>query len=228
MNYEFYIKVNLPASRQAEVLEWAQRVLRKRERLDYTEVEHILDFLGSDRSPTRLRRASYEQMLKGAEKWQKSLEKRGERFREEASDVKRVLSYPASGMVWVRLVGRAAYAREGFLMSHCVASYFGKAGHYVYSLRDAENKPHCTVEFSVNGNSIQQIKGKGNGSIHPRYVRYVISFLKKKKVPVRSQELANLGYMELTGLYKRLSAKYPEFKWMTLDGRKYLYLESAK
>jgi hypothetical protein len=57
-------------------------------------------------------------------------------------------------------------------MSHCVASYYGRDT-VIYSLRDSNNNPHCTIE---DGN---QIKGKGNGSVDPKYIDYVVKFLEK-------------------------------------------------
>ena len=57
------------------------------------------------------------------------------------------------GFKFVLLKSESAYAREGKIMSHCAASYFGRNSK-IYSLRDENNNPHCTIEED------NQIKGK--------------------------------------------------------------------
>lgn len=126
------------------------------------EIEHIIDYLISKDAPARLRGMAYAEAKSNAEKWVKAQAKKGEDIKETDKDTETVLDFN-DGFRIVKLVGENAYKREGFLMRHCVASYFGKNTE-IYSLRDKDNLPHCTMEKD------QQIKGKGNGDIHPRYV----------------------------------------------------------
>ena len=78
-------------------------------------------------------------------------------------------------------------------MSSCVASYYGKDVK-VYSLRDKFNNPHCTMEKD------QQIKGKGNGDIDPKYVGYVVKFLEISEMTVGENEMNHLGYVDISGI----------------------------
>jgi len=214
-----------------EVKYWVEHNLAnylKKNPENQTEVEHIIDFLNSDMAPVRLRKMSYSEAKNGAEKWTSLLVKRGNSIDETDADVKKFIRYK-SGYKWVQLVGENAFKREGALMSHCVGSYYGKTGVKVYSLRDPNNKPHCTIEV-VGDSNIQQIKGRGNGSIHPNYIRFVLSFLRKLNVPVRESELQNLGYISLdefsNGLTDYVRAKYPNAKFKKINGKEFFYVNS--
>jgi hypothetical protein len=78
-------------------------------------------------------------------------------------------------------------------MSHCVASYYWRNVN-VYSLRDKQNNPHCTIEEN------QQIKGKWNGKIDPKYINYVVKFLEKLGMTVWENEMKNLWYYKLDSI----------------------------
>ena len=82
-------------------------------------------------------------------------------------------------------------------MRHCVASYYGNSA-VIYSLRDAENMPHCTMEKG------SQVKGKGNGSIHPKYVGYIVAFLEEIGMTVGDNEIQDLGYFNAEKIKKDL------------------------
>ena len=145
---------------QDYTIEWIKK--RIPENCDIQEAEHVIDYMLSDKAPKRLEHATYEQMKNNTEKWNKTLIKKGKKVKETEDDVEVILDF-GDGFKFVKLVGKKSYEREGFLMRHCVASYFGKDTE-IYSLRDNENNPHCTIEKDI------QIKGKGNGEIHPKYI----------------------------------------------------------
>jgi hypothetical protein len=44
----------------------------------------------------------------------------------------------------------------------------------------------------------KQIKGKGNGDIHPKYIKYVVAFLEKTGQEVRESEMNHLGYVDIS------------------------------
>ena len=158
------------------------------------EVEHILDYLVQ--SGKKVSQMSYPEAKKLSDAWMKSQVKKGSAIEELPSDTEVILDFK-DGFKVVKLVGENAYKREGFLMSHCVASYFGKAVE-IYSLRDKDNMPHCTMEKD------QQIKGKGNGDIHPKYIGYVVSFLEKVGMTVGDSEMSHLGYVNIENLLPEL------------------------
>lgn len=87
------------------------------------------------------------------------------------------------GYDWVSLSSRQNLARESKLMQHCV----GHNPHYyeeiqngrckIYSLRDKNNNPHCTIQVSSKDNSVIQIRGKQNTVVVPKYHRACSEFL---------------------------------------------------
>jgi len=152
-----------------------------------TEIEHILDYLYST---NKIFKIGYITIKEKADKWSKKLQKLSSKDKEkEEKDYEVVKKW--RGFKMVKLISKSAYNREGRLMNHCVSSYYGKNDD-IYSLRDKNNKPHCTISKSS-----QQIKGKGNGSIHPKYIKYVVEFLEYLKIDVRDSEMKNLGYVNI-------------------------------
>ena len=195
MQYEKYKKYAQAQGANTEVVSWVTTNLvnaLKKITEDQTEIEHIIDYLVSDDAPRRLRKMSYDEAKNNAHKWNKKLQKLGNSIVESDGDTELLKDF-GDGFKIVKLIGKNAYEREGFLMRHCVASYYGKDTE-VYSLRDAKNMPHCTMEKD------QQIKGKGNGSINPKYVGYIVAFLKEIGMGVGDNEMKNLGYVNVENL----------------------------
>jgi hypothetical protein len=83
---------------------------------------------------------------------------------------------------WCELTTPEALDREGKLMGHCVGSYADlvRSQHVrIFSLRDAKNHPHVTLEISqrYDTKSINQVKGKRNQPPVGKYAGYVRDFL---------------------------------------------------
>ena len=195
MQYEKYKKYAQAQGANTEVVGWVTTNLvnaLKKITEDQTEIEHIIDYLVSEDAPKRLRKMSYDEAKNNAHKWNKKLQKLGNSIVESDGDTELLKDF-GDGFKIVKLIGKNAYEREGFLMRHCVASYYGKDTE-VYSLRDAKNMPHCTMEKD------QQIKGKGNGSINPKYVGYIVAFLQEIGMGVGDNEMKNLGYVNVEKL----------------------------
>ena len=151
------------------------------------EVEHIIDYL-IFKDFSSLQWASYDLLKAKSQKWINQLSQNVASIDEEYGiDIEIVLDFE-DGFKIVKLVSESAYRREGALMSHCVASYFGKNVE-IYSLRDEMNKPHCTIEKDT------QIKGKGNQEISIKYILYIVKFLEWTGMKVRDNEMKNLGYI---------------------------------
>lgn len=232
-NYFQIVQVSdLNDTKKSEIKYWLDHNLvnyLKENPEDQTEIEHIVDWFMSDKSPDRLMKMSYDTAKEQTDKWVKTLHKKSCGIIETEQDVKVCMKFD-NGFRLVKLVGKPAYDREGSLMSHCVSSYFGRKECEIYSLRDSENNPHCTFEISNNGKYIQQIKGKGNGPIHPKYIGGVINSLKYFNIEVRDSELSNLGYIHLEKDYWDLLYKcYEEssIKYMMFNNKKFLYKHSV-
>lgn len=150
-----------------------------------TEIEHILDYLYSH-PKLDISKIGYTTISAKAEKWMKKLQTLSTKDTEvEGTDY--VVDFDfGDGYRMVKLLSQEAYNREGKLMSHCVSSYYGR-DEVIYSLRDANNKPHCTISDASG-----QIKGKGNGSIDPKYIDYIIRFLESKEIKVSENDMKNL------------------------------------
>ena len=159
------------------------------------EVEHILDWIVMT-APKNLHNISYLQAKTKTEKWSQKLQKDASNITELPEDTEVVLDFK-DGFKIVKLVGENAYKREGVLMRHCVASYYGRDVE-VYSLRDEHNNPHCTMEKD------QQVKGKGNGDIDPKYIEYVVKFLEWSGMEVGDSEMKHLGYINVDKFKKYL------------------------
>ena len=89
------------------------------------DIEHILDYLCSDKAPKRLKKMAYKEAKSNSEKWLKTLIKKGKKIKEEADDIEIILEQN-KGFKWVKLLTDNAYTREGTLMRHCV----GGGGYY--------------------------------------------------------------------------------------------------
>lgn len=220
MNKQEIIKYAKGMNCAQDVFDWIEKHLAahlKKNDLEQGEVEHIIDYFASDKRPERLAKMSYEQAKANTEKWNKALAKKGKDIEELEADVELLKDF-GDGFRIVKLVGESAYKREGFLMAHCVASYFGK-NKEVYSLRDAKNMPHATLEKD------QQIKGKGNGSISPKYIHYIVEFLKEIGMSVGDSEMENLGYYKIDNKLEQLICdNFKDVQIFKNKSTKYLYL----
>lgn len=188
------------------------------------EIEHILDYLLSNAAPKRLRSMSYSEAKDGADKWTKALSKKGRHYVENEDDIEIIDCPLDNGFTWVKLKSERAYQREGKLQSNCVASYYGKKHCDILSLRDKNNNPHATIELIVADKSIEQIKGKGNGEIHPKYAEYILQLFNSLDVKVREYELSNMGYYVITSTQlKTLNRMFDGVKILTFQNKYYYY-----
>jgi len=183
-----------------EVLNWLSTAAKnalKKQKTTVNELEHILDYLVSDKAPKRLSKMSIDQAKSNTEKWVKANQKKGRNLVDTKRDIETVLKFD-DGCSVVRLKTKKAFEREGFMMSHCVGGYSPDTGDYdIYSYRDQYNNPHATFEVRKNSDEVAQIKGKGNGDIHPKYINPVLEFLKFLGMDIRPNDMKNLGYYHI-------------------------------
>ena len=232
-NYKNYINglCNKTETRE-ELTLWVDTVLTnylKENPENQGEIEHILDyFIAKDKKLSkrnkklRLKKMSYKDAKRLSKEWVEKMNKKAGEIVETEDDVSE-LKKLGNGLRLVKLVGENAYKREGKLMSHCVGSYFGKSNVEIYSIRDNKNMPHCTME--ITDKDVNQIKGKGNGSIHPRYIGAVLKALKFIGKEIRKSELIYLGYRELTDeTFKFYNERFKDFKYMNYQGSVFMYV----
>ena len=117
------------------------------------------------------------------------------------------------GFTFVSCLDAQSIKREGKLMNHCVGSEaqgyirdVAKGTLQIWSLRDPNNNPHCTIEYKVRTKTINQIKGKRNNGITKTYQPYVLEWLKlAEKTNLISTfnpaDLMNLGILSQDGVW---------------------------
>ena len=175
-----------------------------------TEIETILDYLFSN-PKVNISKIWYKTILEKTEKWHKKLSQLETKDDEEVwVDYEIVLDFK-DWFKFVKLISQNSYNREWKIMSHCVASYFWRKVN-IYSLRDSNNKPHCTIEEN------QQVKGKWNWSIDPKYIDYVVKFLEHLRMSVWENEMKNLGYYKLEKIDKNLTSNYL-YNWYIYENK---------
>lgn len=182
-----------------EVIGWLNTVYKNYSARNPTshEIEHIIDFLVSPVAPTRLRKMSYADAKRKSDEWSKSQQKKGKDLVDSDDDIEMIHDFN-DGTKIVRLKTKNAFQREGFLMSHCVGGYSPDDKNcLIYSYRDSKNIPHATFEVRKDQESINQIKGKGNGPIHPKYIHPILGFLKSIGMEIRPNDMQNLGYFHI-------------------------------
>lgn len=184
-----------------EVLDWLNTaakayLVKSKTRVSHSEVEHIIDWLVSGKAPTRLRKLSYMDAKRKADEWTKRNQKKGRGMIDTDQDIETIHDF-LDGTRIVKLLTKNAYLREGTIMGHCVGGYSLNQDVHIYSYRDKKNMPHATFEVQKRSNEIVQIKGKGNGDIHPKYIHPILAFLKSIGMDVRPSDMKNLGYFHV-------------------------------
>lgn len=122
--------------------------------VNQTEVEHILDFLYHNKVKD-VSKISYQHFIDKTKKWDKKLQ--SIKLKDDSDGIETILNLD-NGFKFVKLISKESYEKEGKLMSHCVSSYYGKSESIIYSLRDKNNNPHCTIEQTNNETDVTQIK----------------------------------------------------------------------
>lgn len=197
---ESFIEYAKGMSARDEVISWLNQIvgsaLKKNRQVSQSEIEHIIDYLASPAAPSRLMKMSIAQAKESADKWSKSNQKKGRSITDGDSDLQVIHQY-SDGSRIVKLITNKAYEREGFFMSHCLGGYQVSKDIEIYSYRDSKNMPHATFEVRKSGGEVVQIKGKGNGPIHPRYIMPILDFLTSIGQKPRPSEMKNLGYYHI-------------------------------
>lgn len=142
-------------------------------------VDHIVDWMESkdaERHRKRLLRMSVPDAYRLSILWTRKLHKKSKKLKkknQELETVETVLEFD-DGYFFVKLKDEISYLEEGEKMGHCVGGYYGRDCE-IYSLRDKDNNPHCTIE--VRNRECYQIKGRANGDVVEKYHHHVKNFL---------------------------------------------------
>lgn len=204
--------------------EWIETILKKyQDKYEPapSEIEHILEFLEKHPKTKVSTRVSYLSMRKKASDWIIRLNKKNKNLKEEG--VVQVIREFSDGSSFVRLLDQTAKDWEGKHMGHCVASYTKHSG--IYSLRDANNFPHCTVE--VVDWCIKQIKGKANKEVSFQYHLQVLEGIKKANIHLTGRDIKHIGFVNLTTEEKMiLKEHFDNAIWFEIEGVQYFNIHS--
>ena len=223
-----YIEYAKSMEAREEVINWVNVILssglKKEVKISQGEVEHVLDYLCSNASPKRLMKMSITQAKSNTKKWVAANQKKGKNLVDRDEDIKTIHNFVCGSSI-VELVSTKAYKREGYLMSHCLGGYELNDNRAVYSYRDKKNLPHATFEVVKDNNEILQIKGKGNGAIHPKYIEPILAFLQSIDQTPRPSEMKNLGYYHITSEMEYLIKNVAGYENQTtyINGELYAY-----
>ena len=169
---------------------------------DSNEKNHLIDFLTHEYSLKNSINFSYSQCVSKADAWVTKLNQKNL----SQIDLGRVDTFFEEGPYKiVKILDQVARNYEGAKMGHCVAKYKDEAA--LYSLRDKENIPHCTIE--IRDGKVNQISGRANSSVSPKYIGFLISFFQKINIAIPKDILKLMGYVhnpEALMLIKKLSS----------------------
>lgn len=198
--------------------------LKKEKKVDYSDLEHIIDYFLATQDPNKnLMGFSYKDAKKKAKVWVEEMNAKAAKITETEQDTERVFTVNDK-LHWVKLLTKAAYEREGYLMGHCIGSYSPEESDN-YSLRDIYGKSHATLEVTKEGDYIKQVQGKSNKGIHPKYIDAVLSFHKHLGIPINDNYLPKLGYAQFTEKAGEIIEKVnPTRKFIIRDNKKFYYI----
>lgn len=194
-----------------------------------TLISHLIDFFNANPNLPRLERMSVENVEHAAEAWIKQMNAKAKREPDDPTQVKVLMQYP-NGCTMVELTGANALGKEGERMGHCVGGYcdYVTSGRTrIFSLRDANNMPHATVELHAAGNSVNQIKGRQNRAPVSRYWPMIRQFLESIEATIE-HDYKNVGLLQISDdAGERITITQDQFRDMILDpnderGQKYL------
>jgi hypothetical protein len=159
-----------------------------------------------DRHLKRIDRMSYAEAVRMAVVWhEKLLTLAADADDPDVVEEIEVVEDCGDGCRFVELKGPVALLREGRLMGHCVGSYFPnvQAGQArIFSLRDARNQPHVTIEVrrEARGGALEasQVKGRGNRAPVERWAAYCRKFIISHDWHV-SYDGNNIGLVTIQG-----------------------------
>jgi hypothetical protein len=198
-NFKKYDPNDVFMAKREELPDWAKCALKRNEPLMWFDLHrsqnagiwNVLDnillwfngFSAADPKLKRIDRISFDAASRAAVLKLRTINNDIWRFIRDNPPVVKVYN----DFKWVRLTTQLHFEREGILMHHCV----GRAGYYerskngectIYSLRDANNEPHVTIE--ANGDSLYQCKGHSDQRPESSYQPYIKKFIDDMRLKI--------------------------------------------
>ena len=150
------------------------RDLTKRE----NEVDTILDWK-REVQEVNLNELTFTQAINQAREYQNSL------FIPNANGLQnKNVVLDMGDFKWVQLITREDCVEEGNAMGHCIgnshhSSQIANGKTMAFSLRDKFNRPHITLEASIETKKIFEFKGNSNNLPKTEYLKYFVDLIEK-------------------------------------------------
>jgi hypothetical protein len=154
------------------------------------KVSHIIDWLAAARRQdpaciTNLYPMDLASAFNQAEKYFTKVNQRNQAIIEDDADTKTVMRFD-NGIRIVQLMTPEALKYEGAKMGHCIGGddyeeALVNGSEVFYSLRDARNRPHVTMEVDVADNALIQCRGKKNEPPVEKYMPMLQEFLTQQQ-----------------------------------------------
>jgi len=189
------------------------------------KVSHIRDWLeaAKQQDPTFIENLYPMDLTSAYNKAQKYGARQNQKNRniiEDDADTKTIMRFD-NGFRIAQLMTLDALKYEGGQMTHCVGdgAYDGGINSNVlaaYSLRDAQNEPHATIQVLVDGNALFQCRGKENKPVVEKYMPMILQFLTQQKFDLMEsastcgliQDQDNDHYYSVNNLPENLSYSF--------------------
>lgn len=178
-----------PDYAQEHVQKWIKKISDSGKELPkLNELQSVADWLHAlpEENPkmvNKLYKLNWPMAIQHQEKWHEQMIKRlskAKQFIGNPNDIKVIKELP-NDMKWVEVLTPEGKDYEGDAMGHCV----GKGSYddaIIYSLRDKNNLPHCTINYTVDkfpysGPAVPQVQGRANKEIAEKYQDMIKEFI---------------------------------------------------
>ncbi len=155
-------------------IKWLANVVEGASRHPSTQdIRYIVDFVVGSADARIEVYKTFDDAYKASQEWHETLSQGMDQDVEHRDDAQVIHDFK-NGYKIVDLQ-QCDLDAEGNAMGHCVGTYDLSQGKKIYSLRDARNKPHVTIE--IENGVVEQIKGKQNKSPVEKYAKMIRSWL---------------------------------------------------
>ncbi len=138
------------------------------------DIRYIVDFVVGSADAKIEAYKTFDDAYKASQEWHETLSQDMDQDVEHRDDAQVIHDFK-NGYKIVDLQ-QCDLDAEGNAMGHCVGGYDLSQGKKIYSLRDARNKPHATIE--IEDSKVEQIKGKQNEPPIEKYAKMIRGWLK--------------------------------------------------
>ena len=146
-----------------------------------TKLNHIVDYLiyYLNANPQKnLVSVTWKQVHDGMKKWEESFQ-----ISEESDELlpgEHIVVRAEDGFFWVNLTDEDSLRNEGSRMNNCIGGkcdVVSEKTSEIYSLRDSQNIPYATLEYSPKKRMFPEIKGRSNQPLSSKYSKYLTKLL---------------------------------------------------